>query len=58
LPLLFRGVHIIFRASRGWASREKVMMQRTTDQMRLKTGGFPLAASARALTLKLLLRRP
>jgi hypothetical protein len=56
--LLFRGVHIIFRASRGWASREKVMMQRTTDQMRLKTGGFPLAASARALTLKLLLRRP
>jgi len=31
-------------------------MQRLNDQMRLKTGGSPLAASARAL--KLLLRRP
>jgi hypothetical protein len=33
-------------------------MQRLNDQMRLKTGGFPLAASARALSLKLLLICP
>jgi len=33
-------------------------MQRFDGQNWLKTGGFPLAASARALTLKLLLRRP
>jgi hypothetical protein len=30
-------------------------MQRLNDQMWLKTGGFPLAASACALPLKLLL---
>jgi hypothetical protein len=30
-------------------------MQRLHDQMWLKTGDFPLAASARALPLKLLL---
>jgi hypothetical protein len=35
-----------------------MMMQRSSDQMRLKTGGIPLAASARALAQKLLLRRP
>jgi hypothetical protein len=29
-------------------------MQRMNDQMRLKTGGSPLAASARALTLLLI----
>ena len=38
------------------ASPRRAMMQRLNDQMRLKTGGSPLAASARAL--KLLLRRP
>ena len=36
------------------AAPRRVMMQRLNDQMRLKTGGSPLAASARALKLLLI----